>query len=407
MPQSAHKQITVGTHRGIPLSTTLSKIQPLLDPCEITRVANITGLDDIGIPTVVVVRPNARSLSTTQGKGLTLEAAKVSGIMESLEQYHAERIASPVALGSYRERCAVGRVIEVVRLPRYTRSWNPEARCVWISARTWPSGEPCEVPFELVHLDMRRPLPEGSGLFPLGSNGLASGNSLPEAVAHGAWELIERDSVALFYQRSLEDQARCRVRLDTVDNGDCRDLLTRYEAARVGVAVWDITSDVGIAAYFCSIVEKELDPFRLIGLARGYGCHPDRAVALCRALTEAAQSRLTRITGSRDDIQSEDFDLIRTPSAILQHQLHLAAEALASRAFQDTPSRQFATFEEDLEWTADRLREANLGSILYVRLSPDEYPVSVARVIVEGLEGAPDVPGYVPGQRATAVREET
>ncbi len=69
----------------------------------ITRVANVTGLDRIGIPVVMVCRPNARSLAVSQGKGIDIDAATVSGLMESVELYHAEHIECPLKLGSMAE----------------------------------------------------------------------------------------------------------------------------------------------------------------------------------------------------------------------------------------------------------------------------------------------------------------
>lgn len=57
--------------------TTLSWIQGKLDRCGVSRVADVTGLDRIGIPVAIAVRPLARSLSVSQGKGCTLEAAMV------------------------------------------------------------------------------------------------------------------------------------------------------------------------------------------------------------------------------------------------------------------------------------------------------------------------------------------
>ncbi len=51
----------------------------------ISRVTNVTGLDTVGIPLVMVCRPNSRSISVSQGKGCDLDAAKASGVMESVE----------------------------------------------------------------------------------------------------------------------------------------------------------------------------------------------------------------------------------------------------------------------------------------------------------------------------------
>src|SRR6202020_1763686 len=96
LAQSAHKQHRDGTHRLVSPETTLARVRPLRPVMGITRIANITGLDCIGIPVTMVCRPNARSLAVSQGKGLDLTAAKVSGVMESIEGYHAEHITLPL-----------------------------------------------------------------------------------------------------------------------------------------------------------------------------------------------------------------------------------------------------------------------------------------------------------------------
>jgi ribosomal protein S12 methylthiotransferase accessory factor len=176
------------------------------------------------------------------------------------------------------------------------------------------------------------------------------------------------------------------------------------QAAGIGVVVWDVTSDIGLPAFRCAIVEREVDPFRRVGVARGSGCHPDRAIALCRALTEAAQSRLTRITGSRDDLQSEELDQLRNLNEVRRHQQLLSSEGVVS--FQQVEGRTVPTFEQDLDWTMARLEAVGLADVVFVDLSRSELPVSVVRVLIPGLEGDSTVPGYVPGQRATAVRDE-
>src|SRR5262249_36875875 len=80
-----------GTVREVAVEETFARIKPVLPNFGITRLANITGLDTIGIPVWTVVRPLGRSLSVSQGKGVTHELAVVSGIMESIEVFHAEQ----------------------------------------------------------------------------------------------------------------------------------------------------------------------------------------------------------------------------------------------------------------------------------------------------------------------------
>ena len=114
----AAKRHLRGTHRTCAPAETLARVAPLLAGMGITRVANVTGLDRTGIPVVMVCRPNARSIAVSQGKGLTLEAAKASGIMESIEVWHAELIMRPVKLASLDEMRGEHRMVDVGRLPR-------------------------------------------------------------------------------------------------------------------------------------------------------------------------------------------------------------------------------------------------------------------------------------------------
>ena len=90
-----HKSYRLGTHRTVAPSETLARVGPLMAQMGITRIANITGLDRLGVPVVMVCRPNSRSIAVSQGKGLDLAAAKASGLMESVETYHAETSPPP------------------------------------------------------------------------------------------------------------------------------------------------------------------------------------------------------------------------------------------------------------------------------------------------------------------------
>ena len=387
--------------RSRPARETLDSIKPYLHSFGVTRVANVTGMDSVGIPTIMVTRPNSRSLSVSQGKGVDLDSAKASGICESVEQWHAERIARPLRLARFDELSHDSRVIDVGRLPSYLDRFDPGRRTLWIEGYELTSVESCFVPFEMVHLDFTLPFPEGSGCFMPGSNGLASGNTPVEAVLHGLCELIERDALTLFYGMSWDEQWQRRIDLQSVADPSNRRLLEAFAQADIDVAVWEITSDVGVPAYLCSIIEHSRDPFRPIGLARGSGAHVDASAALSRALTEAAQSRLTRIVGTRDDIQNADFELLRTERKFEEGRRQIAAPGQPPREFRPSRSRR-EHFEEDVAWLRDRLAFAGMPEIVLVDLSRPGLPISVFRVVVPGLEASSEVPGYRPGKRASA-----
>src|SRR6478672_5584837 len=171
------KVLRQGTHRSESLDHTLRQALRLSPVMGITRVANVTGLDSVGIPVVMVCRPNSRSVAVSQGKGIDLESARASGVMEAAELYHAETITLPLRLATYEELRYQHNVIEVEDLPRGSTSrFHPNLRLLWCEGYDLLSEENVLVPYEMVHTNYTIPLPNGHGCFLATSNGLASGN---------------------------------------------------------------------------------------------------------------------------------------------------------------------------------------------------------------------------------------
>ena len=391
--QTGRKLYREGTHRTQAPARTLARIRPHMAAMGITRIANLTGLDRLGIPVVGVFRPNSRSVAVAQGKGLNLEVAKASGLMEAVETFHAETTAAPkfASLEALRRDQAV---VDTERLPRASNADLPRDQPLpWIRGENWRTGEPMWVPYELVSTDYTLPFATGTGYFQANTNGLASGNCAIEALLHGLCELIERDATALWWQGSPEARATRAVDLDSVTNQGCRWVLDRYAEADLKVAVWDTTTDVGVASFLCAVYGKD-PPLPELGA----GCHASRDIALLRALTEAAQARTTFIAGSRDDIgrQSYASDMA---SARLSTFRTLMDRHETGTTFREVPTAEFDTIAEDLEHVIARLSAAGMNEIAVVDLTKREYGIPIVRVIVPGLEGLVE-DDYVPGARA-------
>lgn len=400
--ESVPKGFHAGTHRCITPAETAARVAPHLASMGITRVADVTGLDIIGLPVVMVCRPNACSLAVAQGKGLTMDAARASGLMESIESYHAENIALPLRLASYREMRQSVRVVDASRLPRFSVSaFHEHLRLLWIEGHDLVRGESVWVPYEMVHTNYTLPLPAGSGSFVMSSNGLASGNHVLEALSHGICEVVERDATTLWHAAG-GPVAGGRVDLDTVDDPACREVLALYQRAGIAVGVWETTSDVGLPAFSCLIVDRAPDPMRLLYATEGMGCHPSRGVALLRALTEAAQSRLTFIAGSRDDGDRDRFERVRHADFLQAARAQIDQVVGPVRNFQEIPECAGETFEADIERAVAGLVKAGVEEVIAVDLRKPGLDIAVVRVIIPGLESVDDVPGFVPGPRARA-----
>lgn len=392
-PTPVAKQFRAGTHRARSPVETVEWLRGLMPVMGITRIADVTGLDVLGIPVVMAIRPNARSLSVSQGKGVSLEAAKASGLMEAVELWHAEHILTPLTLASFDDIRFQRHVVDIAKLPKPRDSqFHPGVPLLWIEGRDLADGSAVQVPFELVHTNYTLPPLTGAGMFLASSTGLAGGNHPLEALCHALCEVVERDADTLWTLLPAEDSDVTAIDLDSIVDEGSRNLLDICERAGVEVRVWDITSDVGIAAFRCSIADRDESGLRRLGVAAGMGCHPTREIALARAITEAAQSRLTLIAGSRDDITRDEYAGTRDRRT----------RAPARRRFDSVPTFEASTFDEDIAHILGRLRAVGIEQAIVVDLSRREFRIPVARVIVPGLEATRAIPTWSPGARARA-----
>jgi len=384
-----------GTHRTLAPSETLIQFRPFASQMGITQLGNVTGFDRIGIPVVVAVRPNSRSVSVSQGKGLDLAQAMISALMEAIEGFHAEEIEDGWR-ASYRELAANHCVIDLLTLCTTGRPFDVDATISWVEGFDLLRREPCWVPAEIVHTDYTRPL---DGYFLAGSNGLASGNHLVEAISAAICELIERDAVAVWRALGVHAKAQRALDIASVDDLDCRILLDKYDKAGIAVRLWNVTTEIGIAAFLCDIHDPSADDPRRPRRFHGAGCHPDRAIALVRALTEAAQARLTYITGIRDDLFPAEYE--EPPNAdIFEALLDALRRETASHNFREIRSFAADDLNHDLSWELKRLRSAGFSRVVVVDLTRPDFEIPVVRVVIPGLEGDIKHPHYTPGARA-------
>lgn len=404
------KRHRAGTHRMRTPAETLVLLEPHLRRFGITRVANVTGLDRIGVPVYLAVRPNGRSLAVSQGKGLDAPSAKVSAIMESLEGHHAEFHRCPCRVATRAqllESCRDGRsgVVDPLRLPRSRASSDLEHRSmVWTAGENIVTGRVMWVPLEMVDLDFTLPHVFDSSVLLRSSNGLASGNTLAEAVLHGLSEVIERDATGLMNLRAADDWARARLDLASVTDPAALGLISQFNRADIAVSAWDVTTDIGVPTFLVAIFDRTTDELLMPSApALGSGAHPDRGVALCRALTEAAQARLTAISGSRDDIRRRDLAYDQSSEVIADHR-SIAAER-GKRDFGAVRSCTTNTLQGDLRAILSRLAARGLHEVVVIDLSSDDLPVKFVRVIVPGLEGF-EPEASSPGKRARALEAQ-
>ena len=379
-----------GTQRACDPQDTVKRLTALMPLMGITRLANITGLDVVGVPVWVGMRPNSRGLATSQGKGLTHAAAQASALMESIESWHAENIDRPVHIDS---PSSFGRKVPIIQYDRLSyyddsppRSDRPFA---WIQGDDLLQDQPCWVPLESVSTNYVGPANgRSASSFVQSSNGLAGGNEMLEAICHALTELIERDAVHYAGDAMRRFDTGRRIDIESIDHPGCCAVLDKLARAGVAVAAFDLSSDLGVPVYGCSIVDADdTVSWRALPPFNGYGCHLDPGIAMLRALTEAVQSRLTYISGTRDDIALSQYRMGVNPNALNSfREAWAGSPALVD--FRARGSCATSSFQGDIRLLLNVLRGAGINNAVAVDLRKSELGVPVVRMVVAGLAGS-------------------
>ena len=372
--RSCKKRYKDDTHRALPPEETLERIESKMAAAGITRVADITNLDRIGIPVFSSIRPMAErgAISVYNGKGATPVEAKVSAMMEGIERYSAEVGDRKLMVSRFSELGEEALNPADLVLPSGA---DGGGEIPWVPGWDLINHEEMLVPANAVF----HPLPPGyRRLFRTNTSGLASGNEMEEAVFHGLAEVIERDAWSL-----VEASRQTGPIIQQVENGLARALLDKFDRAEVAVYLKDITSDIGIPT--CAAVSDDIKLKDPTLLTTGMGTHTNAGVAVLRALTEVAQSRLTQIHGAREDTTAADFRRQIGYERSKRLNAHWF-EASAHEDFAEIRSYDSDDFLEDIDYMLARLQEAGMDRVIAVDLSREEIGVPVVRIIVPGLE---------------------
>ena len=163
--------------------------------------------------------------------------------------------------------------------------------------------------------------------------------------------------------------------------------------------VWDTTSDIGVASFYGLLLPQD---GTVEHIGAGAGTHPSRAIALSRTLTEAVQTRLTYISGARDDLLEDEFTLAGIEQKTAAARQLIGTVNGDGRSFNSVPTREQDLLTDDLQMLLQQLTACDVNRVYSVNLSSAELPVSVVRIVIPQLEPPHDDDSYLPGVRARA-----
>lgn len=377
-----HKVYTKETHRSKNLEETYILIKNITDKIGVTRIADITKLDKVGIPVYSCIRPESKkgSISVYNGKGSTKKAAKISAIMESIERYSAEIINKKnILVNKY----------SILKEMNYNLI-NPKDLIIpqnihYDSIISWAPGYLIDknnmncidtlIPTNAIYHPLNT---KYTKLFRTNTNGLASGNSIEEAIFHGLCEVIERDAWSL-----VEASNNAGPIIENIDDNKINRLIKLFSDAGINIILRNITSDIDITTVAAvSDDVKSKDPSLL---CLGMGTHSSPKIAILRALTEVAQSRATQIHGAREDTIIADLKTKMGYERTKKINKKWFINEITC-SYKNIKDQSHSDFKIEIQNIINKLVKNNLHQILFFDLTIKEINIPVVRVIVPGLE---------------------
>ncbi len=351
------------------------------------------------------------------GKGTTDAQAKASGLCEGLERYSGvfrgdelrttARLRDLGAAGidvrecllfsdrQYRERDAINAVdsaYNFVPVP-----FDPQVRIEWTPVWSLSRQEVRYLPTAFCYYDY--PLPQEHRFCIADSNGCAAGNTLEEAVLQGFLELVERDSVALWWYSRVR---RPGVDLDSFEEPYLRELTESLARYNREMFVLDLTSDLGVPVFAAWSRRTDLGSKPGAGMSQGvgasdvgeqillgFGAHLDPKIALLRAVTEMNQMLSHLLHAPLDKVTTENVTdqetvhWLKTATAENQPYLMPAATTPQRRApdYRWPATDDIAQDVRECQAAVDR---QGLEMLVLDQTRP-EIGLPVVKVIVPGL----------------------
>ncbi|SBT65824.1 ribosomal protein S12 methylthiotransferase accessory factor [Micromonospora sediminicola] len=319
-----------------PITSARSVADRLADALPAGEVGDfdVSGLDRLGVPVISADHLGAGwPRAAAVGYGATVEQARTGAYGELAEALllHGHLRTMTPRRASYRElRGAVGAhgVVDPrsLVLPAGTVVDDDQPRS-WLPTLRWRTGETVLVPAEFCAAD-GADLPwqdPAERLIPVITNGSGAGDTVERAVAHGLLELLQRDGNTTAF-RAMD--AGVVIDVDEVHDPVIRLMLDRLADAGIEVLPKLASTAFGMPDVHVVGIDRQPETPALAVTACGEAVHPDREVALRKALLEYVSSR------SRKVFSHAPLDLLRpvAPQAYWRREFARPAEAQESRA---------------------------------------------------------------------------
>lgn len=347
----------------------------------------IGNADLIGLP---VYRVSCSKNFNEWGKGITPEQSRASAIMERVERISASaffRDSIEATHSSFNNlgKDAVSRKdfgLLNMHYVLYGENRINNIEMDWVKSHSLVSGKEILVPAQEVFLGYRNQKFHDS----LCSNGLASGNTIEEAIVQAVCEVIERH---VYHKAYFNFPKSRRVDLDTVENPELKRIIGQLKSKGFEIAANDISDGWNLSSISTFIYHPKEETIFNSYLKVGTSTDPE--VAIIRAITEYAQNRAVAIHRASYGKDAEGFFHGASEETLEQYKWATDDENLIPIKELNSISKD--DFKKEIEIITEDIRQKGYDLLVHDLTHP-KIGIPVVRAMIPGLQPNFLIRGY-------------
>jgi ribosomal protein S12 methylthiotransferase accessory factor len=309
---------------------------------------------------------------TTHGKGVTMEQAKSSAIMEFSERYSwlnfdyknapGYMVASFNELAEQEDMSYIepGFVFHNFEKSKDFEVHIKSIPIKWIDGYSLTQKKTIKYPLSWIN-------------YMHGSNGICTGNIKEEAIVQGICEVIERNNCNKFVKNYKKEKINI-IDNESIEHEGFKEMLDFFKKEHTELYLLHIPTGCDLPVIMAICINEKLQP-QVLSQGIGYGCHTDPVKAVLRAVTEYFQAR----TGIIEKQKKVPFDMaIAKSNSIFSLDLDIDWIVKNNKLIhiKDIKNLSSNDFKEEIETLINITKQSGLEILIASKMHPKlEIPV--------------------------------
>ena len=339
----------------------------------------IGSFDTIGLP---VYRVSCLRNYNEWGKGITIEQSKASAVMERVERISSaapfrDKIDAVKSTFNQLNQDAFSRKdfgLLNMHYVLYGEDKIDDIEMDWVKSQSLINDKNYSVPAQEVYLNHSNPKFADS----LCSNGLASGNTIEEAIVQAVCEVIERH---IFHKIYFNFPKVKQIDLQTVENPELKRVIEQLKSMGFEIIANDLSDNWKLSTVSTFIYHPKEQVIFNSYLKVGTSTDPE--IAIIRAITEFAQNRAVFIHRANYKKDAEGFFHGASEGVLEQYKWATEDDNMVS--IKDITNISKNDFKEEIEIIIKDAKEKGYDLLVY-DLTHSKINIPVVRVMVPGLQ---------------------